>query len=184
MSQQVLFLDRDGIINVNHGYVHSPDQFQWVDGILTLCHAAQVANYRIIIVTNQSGIAREYYSRQQYRSFARWIEHQFWQHGITITQTYHCPHHPRRGNAYCQPCTCRKPHPGMLVRAARHWNIDMQRSLMVGDSLSDMQAALRAGVKHGILFRAEPRLGHPTLYRDRQKPYYHCSQLSAITRLL
>ncbi len=184
MTHKALFLDRDGIINVNHGYVHTPEQFEWVDGIIDLCHAAQTNNYRLIIVTNQSGIARGYYSREQYRHFARWIEHQLWQHGIRISHTYHCPHHPRSGTAYCQPCTCRKPRPGMLIKAARHWNLDLSESLMVGDSLSDVQVALRAGVKHGILFRSEQRLAHPILYRDRQKPYYHCSQLSAISQLL
>ncbi len=184
MSRKALFLDRDGIINRNFGYVHAPEQFEWVEGIVSLCRAACAKGYTLIIVTNQSGIARGYYSREHYRAFARWIEHQLWQKGVRIRHTYHCPHHPRVEGPYALPCACRKPRPGMLIRAARDWDIDLNRSLMVGDSMSDVQAALRAGLKHGILFCAEQKGLRPTLSRGRQLPYYRCSRLPAIQALL
>lgn len=184
MSRKALFLDRDGIINRNFGYVHSTAQFEWVDGIITLCQQAQRKGYALVIVTNQSGIARGYYSRETYREFARWIEHQLWLKGVQILHTYHCPHHPRVEGPFGQPCTCRKPRPGMLVRAAREWRIDLSRSLMVGDSMSDVHAALRAGLKHGILFSAEQSGFGPALSRGRQLPYYRCSKLPAIRALL
>ncbi|MDX1451824.1 MAG: HAD family hydrolase [Oleiphilaceae bacterium] len=184
MPRKALFLDRDGIINVNHGYVHQPAQFEWVPGIRSLLKAAQRKHYTLVIVTNQSGVARGYYSAEQYQAFERWIEHQLWREGIVIQHTYHCPHHPKVNGPNRRSCACRKPRPGMLIKAARDFDISLKHSLMVGDSRSDAEAALRAGLKHGILFRAQRRLAMPALYRSRLQPYYHCSELSAITALL
>ena len=181
---RAVFLDRDGTLNVERHHLHDPDQLEIILGSGPALRRLMDAGYRLFIVTNQSGIARGYYSRETYREFARWIEHQLWLKGVQILHTYHCPHHPRVEGPFGQPCTCRKPRPGMLVRAAREWRIDLSRSLMVGDSMSDVHAALRAGLKHGILFSAEQSGFGPALSRGRQLPYYRCSKLPAIRALL
>lgn len=146
-SGKALFLDRDGVINVNHGYVHTPEQTDWVEGIFDLCHIAQNANYSLIVVTNQAGIARGYYSEVTYLAYTRWMHYQFAERGIYLLATYYCPHHPEAGlGRWLLDCNCRKPHPGMILAAASRYNIDLAASVMVGDSVSDMQAARSAGV--------------------------------------
>jgi D-glycero-D-manno-heptose 1,7-bisphosphate phosphatase len=142
LHKKALFLDRDGVININHGYVYQIDKFEFIDGIFELCKKARDKGYQIIIVTNQSGIARGYYSEKTFKQLTKWVEHQFWKKGIKITHTFHCPHHPK----YSHPCCCRKPRPGMLTKASRYFRIDRSKSIMIGDSLSDMQAARSVGI--------------------------------------
>ncbi|KZY92943.1 D,D-heptose 1,7-bisphosphate phosphatase, partial [Oleiphilus sp. HI0073] len=129
LTRKALLLDRDGVINVNHGYVHRPEDCSFVKGIFDLCAAAQRKGYTIIIVTNQSGIARGYYDNQQFHQFSQWIESQFRAQGIQIRHTYHCPHHPKLSS----PCTCRKPKPGMIHKAARDYKLNLSNSILVGD---------------------------------------------------
>lgn len=185
VSNRALLLDRDGVINVNHGYVHRAEDCQFIPGIFELCQRAIQQNYLIIIVTNQSGIARRYYSRQQFHQFSRWIEHQFWLRGATITHTYHCPHHPKENGPFGFRCTCRKPKPGMIFKAQRDFNLDLTRSIMVGDSLSDMQCARQAGIKQAVLFKENllPKY-RPKLAKRDKKPYYLANDLAAIAALL
>ena len=102
-SRKALFLDRDGVININHGYVSKKEDFDFIDGIFELCRKARKKGYAIIIVTNQSGIARGYYSEDEFKRLTRWVEHQFWKQGIQILHTFHCPHHPD----YSFSCCCR-----------------------------------------------------------------------------
>lgn len=187
--QKALLLDRDGVINVNHGYVHRPQDCDFIEGIFQLCHAASRKGYRIVIVTNQSGIARNYYSECDFKVFSRWLEHQFWQHGIRISHTYFCPHHPKMDGRYGLSCTCRKPRPGMLIRARQHFGLDFSRSIMVGDSLSDMRCARLAGIKKSVLFGSDSiqyqsEFKPAALLQPGNKPYYRASSLSAIRPLL
>lgn len=147
MLRKALFLDRDGVINIDHGYVHTPENCEFVEGIFALCAAAQAQGYLIIIVTNQAGIGRGYYSEAQFHAFTAWIHAQFAQQNITITQTYYCPHHPEAGQGeYRQNCHCRKPQPGMILQAAREHGIDLRESILIGDKESDVQAGRAAGV--------------------------------------
>jgi len=183
-SSKTLFLDRDGVINVNHGYVYRRQDFQFIEGIFTLCKRAQTKGYQIIIVTNQSGIARKYYSQLQFRQLSRWVEHEFWKRGISIQQTLHCPHHPK----FSTPCTCRKPKAGMIYKAQRRFGVDLSKSIMVGDSLSDMRCAQEARIKNSVLFKSNSlqySLKHqPDLIRPLFKPYYQARSLRAICKLL
>lgn len=147
----VLFLDRDGVINVNHGYVHSPEQTEWVPGIFELCALAQERGYGVMIATNQAGIARGYYDIPTFEAYTRWMHAQFAQRGISIAATLFCPHHPDAGaGPLTVHCTCRKPAPGMFIEAARRYPIDLPHSVLVGDKISDMRAGHAAGV--GRLF--------------------------------
>ncbi|KZY74623.1 hypothetical protein A3742_08605 [Oleiphilus sp. HI0071] len=189
LTRKALLLDRDGVINVNHGYVHRPEDCSFVKGIFDLCAAAQRKGYTIIIVTNQSGIARGYYDNQQFHQFSQWIESQFRAQGIQIRHTYHCPHHPKLSS----PCTCRKPKPGMIHKAARDYKLNLSNSIMVGDSWSDIVCARAAEVGKAVLFKDpehhSPKrpfddLIYPDLYRERSGRFYAARSLSSISRLL
>ena len=188
-SGKALFLDRDGVVNINHGYVFRPQDIEFIEGIFELCRQAQSKGYRIVIVTNQSGIARKYYSQHDFQMLTKWLEHQFWRRGIKITHTFYCPHHPQATRPYGLSCSCRKPRPGMLNRAQRYYRLDLANSIMVGDSLSDMLCAKKAGLKKGVLFQADslqcpPKFDRPKLGRAGSRPYFQARSLRAISQLL
>lgn len=145
---KALFLDRDGVVNVEVDYLHTVDKFIFIDGILDLCKHYQNSGYIIVIVTNQSGIARGYYSENEYQLLTDWMVNEFAKNGITITKVYHCPHHPE----ITGECECRKPKPQMLLWAKDEFNIDMSHSLLIGDKERDIEAALNAGVQETYLF--------------------------------
>lgn len=150
--RRALFLDRDGVINLNLGYVHTQGETHWVPGIFSLARAAHRAGYLLIVVTNQAGIARGYYSEEDFIAYTQWLHGEFEQRGIPICATYYCPHHPTAGIGSLRTvCACRKPEAGLLLRAAADWCIDLSASLLVGDSLSDLQAAAEAKVPVAVL---------------------------------
>ncbi|MBT1063459.1 D-glycero-beta-D-manno-heptose 1,7-bisphosphate 7-phosphatase [Bowmanella sp. Y26] len=145
--QKALFLDRDGVINLDHGYVYRPQDFEFVEGIFALCQRFQHAGYRLVVVTNQSGIARGLYTEEDFALLTEWMKAEFAAKGISIDAVYFCPHHAEKGlGVYKRQCDCRKPAPGMLLDAAKALDIDLSASVMVGDKASDMQAATKAGV--------------------------------------
>lgn len=148
MNRPALFLDRDGVINVDHGYVHRPEEFEFFEGIFELVAAAKRAGYLVIVVTNQAGIGRGYYSEADFHALTDWMKARFSERGCQIDAVYFCPYHPEHGiGQYRRDSDCRKPAPGMLLQAQREWDIDMQRSILVGDKPSDMAAGRAAGVK-------------------------------------
>lgn len=140
---RALFLDRDGTINVDKHYVYRPEDFEWVPGIVELCRAAQSAGYRIIIITNQSGIERGYYSEQDYDAFMQFLSEQFAARGIHITGALHCP--------LLHDDVNRKPAPGLFLQAAAKWGIDMAASLSLGDKERDVRAGISSGVGRNYL---------------------------------
>lgn len=145
--RKALFLDRDGVINVNHGYVHTPEQTEWIPGIFELCARARDAGYLLVVVTNQAGIARGYYSEQEFLAYTRWMHNQFIAKGVPLAATYYCPHHPDAGvDAFRIACACRKPQPGMLLAAAQDLCLSLPDSVMIGDMPTDHEASIRAGV--------------------------------------
>jgi len=144
---KALFLDRDGVVNVDHGYLYQAEEFEFIDGVFDACQRFQQAGYQIVIVTNQSGIGRGYYSEQDFHQLTEWMVTQFKQQGINILDVMYCPHHPEKANpAYLKECECRKPAPGMLLEAIDKHNLDPKMSIMVGDKTSDMQAAINANL--------------------------------------
>ena len=144
-----LFLDRDGIINLDHGYVHRPEDTQLVPGIIALCRRARALGYALVVVTNQAGIARGYYSEDQYHAYSGWLRGHLAGQGALLDAIYHCPHHPDAGSAACRrACACRKPAPGMILDAMRDLHLDLPHSVMLGDSAGDIEAGRRAGVGH------------------------------------
>jgi D-glycero-D-manno-heptose 1,7-bisphosphate phosphatase len=142
------FLDRDGVINVDHGYVHDPDNFELFPGVIEACKSLHEAGYKLIVVTNQAGIGRGYYTTTQFLEFTGWMEKLFRDAGAPITATYYCPHHPEMGiGQYRRVCEFRKPAPGMLLRAIDEHELDPSGSFFVGDKRSDIEAACSAGVR-------------------------------------
>ncbi|WOE69550.1 D-glycero-beta-D-manno-heptose 1,7-bisphosphate 7-phosphatase [Hydrogenimonas thermophila] len=158
--KKALFLDRDGVINIDHGYVGKIEDFEFVDGILDFIKSAQKKGYLPIIVTNQSGIGRGYYSLEDFEKLTDWMLKKMRQAGIEIDRShvFHCPHSPDAG------CNCRKPMPGMLLEAKQHFNIDMKNSWMIGDKQSDIEAAKNAGVGHTYLTEKNRKLDEKELY--------------------
>ena len=148
LKKPALFLDRDGVVNIEKNYLYKKDEFEFIDGIFELCKFYQDRGYLIVVVTNQSGIARGYYSEVDFADLTSWMVDVFKSNGVMISQVYHCPHHPD----FSGECECRKPHPGMLLKAAKELNIDLEHSLLVGDSERDIEAAYSAGVKEAYLF--------------------------------
>lgn len=149
---KALFLDRDGVININHGYVCTPDRTQWVPGIFELCALARDAGYVLLVVTNQAGIARGYYNEADFLEYTRWMHGEFSARNVNILATIYCPHHPTAGlGPWRVECGCRKPAPGMLTFAGDTFGLDLDKSAMVGDKESDLIAAAGAGVARGFL---------------------------------
>lgn len=155
ISRRALFLDKDGVINVNHGYVCSTERTDFIDGIFQLCRFAKARDWLLVVVTNQAGIARGYYTEDQFVVYMDWVRQTFAARGAALDAVYYCPHHPVHGiGAYRKDCSCRKPKPGMLLAAQREWHIDMASSLLLGDSRSDIQAGVAAGVGRCLTVRA------------------------------
>ncbi|WP_198783158.1 D-glycero-beta-D-manno-heptose 1,7-bisphosphate 7-phosphatase [Shewanella putrefaciens] len=152
---RAVFLDRDGVINKDHGYVHQVDDFEYIEGVFEACLALKQMGYKLVVVTNQSGIARGMYSEDQFHSLTEWMDWNFADKGVELDGIYYCPHHAEKGiGEYKVDCDCRKPKPGMLNDAAKFLKIDLPQSVMVGDKAEDMQAAKAAGVTTRILVRS------------------------------
>lgn len=147
MKRPALFLDRDGVVNVDHGYVCTAENFQFVEGIFELVSTANRLNYLVVVVTNQSGIGRGYYSEADFVSLTSWMISEFSRNSCNISAVYFCPYHPEFGiGRYRIDSMYRKPNPGMLMQAARDLNIDLPSSIMIGDKITDIDAGFSAGV--------------------------------------
>jgi D-glycero-D-manno-heptose 1,7-bisphosphate phosphatase len=153
---KALFLDRDGIINVDHGYVYKSDDFDFVEGIFELCSKASDKGYDIFVITNQAGIARGLYTIADFEKLTDWMADTFKKKGITLKKVYFCPHHPVKGNnEFRQICKCRKPEPGMIMQAQREFNVDLVNSILIGDKVSDVLAAQAAGIGTQVLVESK-----------------------------
>jgi len=140
--KKALFLDRDGVINEEINYLHRIDDFVFINEIFDICHFYQKRDFIIIVITNQAGIAKGYYTEKDFEVLSEWMIHEFAKNEIHIEKVYHCPHHPDvTGN-----CECRKPKPGMIFQARDEFNIDLSQSVLIGDKLSDIEAGLNAGI--------------------------------------
>lgn len=151
-----VFLDRDGVINVNHGYVHTRKEFDFIDGIFDLARHAIDRNYILVVVTNQAGIGRGYYTEEQFHQLTKWMCEQFSAAGAPISRVYFSPYHPTAGiGEYLKDDYSRKPHPGMLLQAQKDLAIDLSTSVLIGDKVSDIQAGNTAGVGTNLLFASQ-----------------------------
>jgi D-glycero-D-manno-heptose 1,7-bisphosphate phosphatase len=146
-ASRALFLDRDGVVNHDHGYTWRIETFSFVDGLFELCHAAVERAYSLFVVTNQAGIGRGHYAEADFVRLTEWMIQRFEAQGLPPPRVYYCPHHPTAGvGAYLLDCPARKPNPGMLLAARDECGLDLGRSILVGDKESDILAGRRAGV--------------------------------------
>jgi D-glycero-D-manno-heptose 1,7-bisphosphate phosphatase len=159
--RKALFLDRDGIINVDAGYVHRVADFNWQDGIFDLVVAAREAGFSPVVTTNQSGIGRGYYTESAFHELTRWMCAEFERRGGSIERVYHCPYHPEALRAeYRADHAFRKPKPGMILAARDDLDIDLAGSISIGDQWTDVEAANAAGVGMALLV-GEPKSAPP-----------------------
>ena len=151
-ARAALLLDRDGTLNIDRGWVHRPEDFVWIEGAREAIKWANNLGILVLVITNQSGIGRGYYTEEEFRAFTAWIDSELAKVGGHIDATYHCPHHPTEGKGvYRQECRCRKPAPGLIARALADWQVDPARAVMIGDREADIEAAAAAGIR-GLRF--------------------------------
>ena len=145
MSNKVFFLDRDGVVNIDSHYTYKSSEFIFRDGIFTLCKTLENQGFKIIIVTNQSGIGRGYFTESDFKKLTLWMLEEFKKHKIKILDIFHCPHSPD------SKCACRKPKPGLIHKACSKFKIEIDKSWLIGDKESDIKAAEAAGILNTIL---------------------------------
>lgn len=152
MKQRAAFLDRDGVINLDGAYVYRESDFVLIDGVLDACRHLVELGFALVVVTNQSGIARGYYQEEDFLRLTASMRKSFEAAGAPIAGVYYCPHHPEaKLSQYRQVCPCRKPEPGLFLQAAKELDLDLSRSIAFGDKARDLQAADKAGVPVRIL---------------------------------
>ncbi|TEW51285.1 D-glycero-beta-D-manno-heptose 1,7-bisphosphate 7-phosphatase [Psychromonas algicola] len=153
-AKPAVFLDRDGVINKDNGYVSQIDDFEFIEGVIEACLALKEKGYLIVVITNQSGIARGFFSEEQFHTLTEWMDWSMADRGVDLDGIYYCPHHSEEGQGEFKiECDCRKPKAGMLLNAIEDLNIDVETSILVGDKVSDLQAGIAAGVKSNYLVR-------------------------------
>jgi D-glycero-D-manno-heptose 1,7-bisphosphate phosphatase len=172
--QKALFLDRDGVINHEVGYLYRIADVRWIDGIFSLARTAIGLGYQLVVVTNQAGIARGLYTEADFEALTDWMRSEFAAQGAPLAAVYYSPHHPEHGiGDYKRDHPDRKPNPGMLLRAAHDLNLDLSASILIGDRCSDIAAANAAHLRHAFLLTGtEP---HP-----RPPPHRTVSSLAEL----
>jgi D-glycero-D-manno-heptose 1,7-bisphosphate phosphatase len=152
MRERALFLDRDGVVNVEVGYLHRIEDVRFVSGIVSLCQTATRLGYRLIVVTNQAGIARGFYTEDDFLTLTEWMRAELRREGVEFDAVYHCPYHPEHGvGEYRREHEDRKPGTGMLLRAVKEFKVELADSVLVGDRCSDIAAANKAGLRQAFL---------------------------------
>ena len=148
-KKKTIFLDRDGVINLDKHYLYKIEDFEFTNKLFETCKYFQTLGYQIIVVTNQSGIGRGYFSKEDFEKLTSWMIDEFKRNEINIIDVFYCPHTPDDN------CDCRKPKPGMINQACKKHAIDLQNSWMIGDKISDMEVALNANIQNRILITSE-----------------------------
>jgi len=144
---KILFLDRDGVVNIDKHFVSRIEDIVFIDGIFQLCKYFKEQDYQIVIATNQSGIARGLFSEQEFLAITSFILDEFRRHDLTVLACFHCPHGPNDN------CSCRKPLPGLFTQALRQFNVEAKNCISIGDRERDIDAALAAGISHNYLMQ-------------------------------
>lgn len=146
-KRRALFLDRDGVINEDRGFVHRVEQCQFIDGIFAMAAAFAARGFAVVVATNQSGIGRGLFTEADFAALMAWMREEFARRGVAIAAVYHCPDHPTAGiGPYRRDTPWRKPGPGMLLQAAADLGLDLARSWTVGDKARDVEAGRAAGI--------------------------------------
>ncbi len=145
MGQPAVFLDRDGTINVEKDYVYLWKDWEWLPGAVEALKHLKDMGYLLVVVSNQSGVARGYYREEDIHRLHEKVNQELLKHNVQIDAFYYCPHHAKYGDK--KECSCRKPNPGLLLRAQKDLGIDLKHSYMIGDKVVDVEAGLSAGAE-------------------------------------
>lgn len=141
------FLDRDGVLNVDKGYLYRSEDFEWIPGAIEAVKRLNDHGFLVFVVTNQSGVARGYYGEDDVARLHAWMNDELAKHGARIDKFYYCPHYTEGpASEYVKACQCRKPLPGLILAAFAEWDIDREKSFLIGDKDSDLVAAAAAGI--------------------------------------
>ncbi len=174
---KALLLDRDGTICQEINYLDKIQDFEFIEGVIDTCRCFQDAGYLLIVVTNQAGIARGYYTETDFHILNNWMVGQFKNAGVNLTKVYYSPYHPVHGiDTYKRDSFCRKPKPGMIFQAQKEFNLDLSASILVGDKETDIEAGIAAGVGTNIIVRS----GHP-IDEEQTKAQFIVNSFSKIT---
>lgn len=171
--QKTVFLDRDGVINIDHDYVHKIEEFEFVEGVIDACKYLQKQGFQLVVITNQSGIARGYYTMDDFNILSDWMVKEFKKNGVDIASVYLCPHGPKDG------CDCRKPKTGMIDQANKDLGVDIQNSWLIGDKGSDIECAINAKIPNTI----QVKTGH-SFDESKSKAKYVLENLKQIDRVI
>ena len=177
---KAIFLDRDGTLNIDYGYVHKIDNFKFIDGAIDALRELKKMGYMLVLVTNQSGIARGYFSEDQFLQLTEWMDWSLAEQDVDLDGIYYCPHHPEGKGEYKEDCDCRKPKPGMLLQAIKELKIDPTQSIMVGDKVEDIKAGISAKVKMNVLVRT----GKPVTEEGERVADYVLDSIVELPRIL
>lgn len=178
--KKAIFLDRDGTLNIDYGYVHEIDNFKFIDGAIDALRELKKMGYMLVLVTNQSGIARGYFSEEQFLQLTEWMDWSLAEQDVDLDGIYYCPHHPEGKGEYKEDCDCRKPKPGMLLQAIKELKIDPTQSIMVGDKVEDLKAGIGAKVKMNVLVRT----GKPVTEEGERVADYVLDSIVDLPRIL
>jgi D-glycero-D-manno-heptose 1,7-bisphosphate phosphatase len=170
---KAIFLDRDGVINVDTNYVHKIEEFKFCDGIFELCQEFQKQGFIFIVITNQSGIDRGYYTHEQFNTLTTWMIEEFKKRDIQITEVYYCPDTPEKATEF------RKPNPGMILKAKKEHNINLNESWLIGDKISDIDAGLNASIPNLVLITE-----HESIHKTHNERYHKVRSLSDIKKII
>ena len=181
-KKQAVFLDRDGTINVEKNYLHKVEDFEFIPGAPEAIKNLKDGGFLVIVVSNQAGIARGYFDEAAVEKLHQHIQVELAAYGTSIDAFYFCPHHPDEGlGAYKVLCDCRKGNPGMLLQAAREYDVDLERSFMVGDKLADLEAGQRAGCQSILVLTG---YGEKTALKPEAATVDKCSSLKSAAQLI
>ncbi|MDH2927372.1 D-glycero-beta-D-manno-heptose 1,7-bisphosphate 7-phosphatase [Lonepinella koalarum] len=178
--KKAIFLDRDGTLNVDHGYVYKIDDFQFIDGSIEALQELKSMGYLLVVVTNQSGIARGYFTEEQFLQLTEWFDWSLADRGVDLDGIYYCPHHPDGKGEFRQDCDCRKPKGGMLLQAIKELNIDPSKSFMIGDKIEDLQAGMKANVANKVLVKT----GKPVTEQGKKLADYVIESVADLPKLI
>ena len=151
--KKAVFFDRDGVLNVDVIDLHELEKFQWIDGAIDAIKLCNEKGYLVVVITNQSGIARGVFTEEDVKKIHSHMASELEKFGAHIDAFYYCPHHPNGTvDGYAKVCDCRKPKPGLILQACKDFDIDVKNSVMIGDKQRDIECGINAGVEKTLLF--------------------------------